>query len=340
MPKSLGQIHTCDFNYELADTLVGQPFLCDSSAKLSTQFNRNIRMLQTYKWVGADLVVQLPENIGVLGSGQSDRVIVKGRMRYFAPTKGRCDALRDAFSQFKENAKYQAVSPMKNKLFDFRVLPRGKSEYLNSISQPSGVFKTNDLLFNLTTMDGSNELAMIAGATPGNEVFTSYNENVRPQETTVTGSDFSSGLTTQLGTLVTQTDFVLDEGLIQAGNPNIADVKMEEIPFTLSYDGTARRTMSLQWRPDPALFVSVLGGFVEIIIDEATADGATGTGAIDGFEIDVSMHWAGWKSIAKPRSSRSRRFPNKTQRNIAKQIGGAISSKEARAMMKILKKLV
>lgn len=339
MPKSLGQIHTCDFNYEQATSLVGTPFLCDSSAKLSTQFNRNIRMLQTYKWVGADLVVQLPEDIGT--GTQSDRVIIKGRMRYFAPTKGRCDALRDAFSQFKENARYQAVSPMKNKLFDFRVLPRAKSEYLNAVAQPSTFFKTSDLLYNLTTMDGTNELAMIAGNNPGNEVFTSYNENVRPQETNVTDTDFSSGLTTQLGTLVTQTDFVLDEGLIQAGNPNIADVKMEEIPFTLSYDGTARRTMSLQWRPDPALFVSVLGGFVEIIIDEATADGAAGgVGALDGFEVDCSLHWAGWKSIAKPRSSRSRKFPNNQQKKIAREIKGVVTSKEAKTLIKILRKMM
>ena len=74
MPKSLGQIHTVDFNYESLPTLVGtdDAFLCDGSAALSKQFNRNIRMMQIYKLVGADLVVQLPESAGY---SNTDRVI-------------------------------------------------------------------------------------------------------------------------------------------------------------------------------------------------------------------------------------------------------------------------
>jgi len=322
MPKSLGQIHTCDFNYEVSNSFAGIPFLCDSSAKLSTQFQRNIRMMSTYKWVGADLVVQLPENINPAGD-ESTQVLVKGRMRYFAPTKGRCNALRDSYQQFKELAKSQAVNPMKNKLFDFRVLPRQKSRYaLNSLG-------TNDEdIYNLTTLDGSSELSMIDGAIPsapgssGTEVFEQYNVGVVPAEGTVSGDDFNAGLRTQLGTIVTQTDFVLHEGLIQEGNSNLADIEMEIIPFTLSYDSTNFRTMSLQWRPDPALYVSVLGGFVELIIDEVTATGATGVGKIEGVEMDISLHWAGWKSIVQSPRSRSRKMlssPGKTSSNRSKK---------------------
>jgi len=304
MPKSLGQIHTCDFNYEVSDAFAGLPFLCDSSAKLSTQFQRNIRMMSTYKWVGADLVVQLPENINPSGD-ESTQVLVKGRMRYFAPTKGRCNALRDSYQQFKEIAKSQAVNPMKNKLFDFRVLPRQKTRYALNLLGPN-----DEDLFNLTTLDGTNELSMIDGAissapgTSGTEVFEQYNVGIVPTEGTVTGDDFNAGLRTQLGTIVAQTDFVLSEGLIQEGNSNLADIEMEVIPFTLSYDSTDFRTTSLQWRPDPALYISVLGGFVEIIIDEVSADGATGTGKIEGVEMDISLHWAGWKSIVQPPKSR------------------------------------
>lgn len=311
MPKSLGQIHTCSYNYEgiaLTDITDGRAFLCDASGSLSTQFNRNIRMMQSYKWVGADLVVQLPESINPIGT-ETTEVSVKGRMRYFAPTKGRCNALRDAYQQFRESARQQGVNPSNNKLFDFRVLPRNITNY------PMNDTGSNDHpIYNTTTLDGINPLSMIEGAAISTECFSSYNLGVAPEDTTVSSSDFASGLRTQLGVLATQTDFVLNEGLIQSGNHLIADVQMEEIPFVLTFDGLDKRTSSLQWRPDPALYVSVLGGFVEIVLDEIKADGAGGVGGVEGFEIDVAMHWAGWKSIV--------RAPGKSRSSSKKKKGG------------------
>ena len=330
MAKSLGQIHTTKFNYEgsVNDTTDNNAFLCDNSAKLSNQFNRNVRMMNSYKWVGADLVLQLPENINPLG-GESTEVTVKGRMRFFQPTLGRCSALRDAYKQFKEMAKSQGVDPTQNKLFDFRVLPRSVANYtLNPVFDP---------IYNVTTLNGTDPLSMTDGGA-GTTVFDTHNENVRPRASNVVAGTFSSGLTTwQSGT---QTDFVLQEGLIQSGNTDEADVQMEEIPFVLTFDGIDKRTYSLQWRPDPALYVSVLGGFVEIVMDEIKADGATGGIVLDGFEMDVSMHWAGWKSIVRSPRSRSRKFPNRQQKKIAKQVGGVLTSKEAKALGRMLKKLM
>ena len=301
MPKSLGQIHTTKYNYEgtIVDITDNRAFLCDNSAKLSSQFNRNIRMMQSYKWVGADLVVQLPENLNPSGT-ESTAVTVKGRMRYFAPTKGRCNALRVAYKQFRETARQQGVNPSNNKLFDFRVLPRQPSNY------PLNASSGNDI-YQQTTLDGINPLSMIDGAASVTECFTAYNIGVSPEDTAVSASDFAAGLRTQLGTVVTQTDFVLNEGDIQSGNPLIADTTMEEIPFVLTFDGDNKRTYSLQWRPDPALYVSVLGGFVEIVLDEIRASGATPVTNVEGFEMDVAMHWAGWKSIVQPPRSLGRR---------------------------------
>lgn len=312
MAKSLGQIHTTQFNYEgdFADITDNQAFLCDNSAKLSTRFNRNIRMMQSYKWVGADLVVQLPEDINV-GGDESTEVSVKGRMRFFSPTKGRCNALRTAYQQFRETARQQGVNPMNNKLFDFRVLPRQSSNYPKN----SALSGTGNELFQLTTLDGVNELSMIDGAASVTEVFTMYNVGVSPEDTAVSSADFASGLRTQLGTLVTQTDFVLNEGDIQSGNPLIADVEMEEIPFVLTFNGVDKRTYSLQWRPDPALYVSVLGGFVEIVMDEIKASGAGVPLSINGFEMDIAMHWAGWKSIVRPPKSRSRKLHTSSKKS-------------------------
>jgi hypothetical protein len=305
MAKSLGQIHTTKFNYERTTQTglaIGESnaFLCDNSAKLSTQFNRNIRMMSTYKWVGADLVVQVPEDVNP--TGNSDRVILKGRMRYFAPTKGRCQALRDAYQQLRAQAKIQGVDLSKNRQFDFRVTPRALSNYPCNVDDGALPAPTpnNEDIFNTSTLDGSTGLVMVEGAA-GVSVFEQYNTGVRPTDNTVA---YNSGLTTQAQSGVVQTDFVLNEGLIQSGNPNIADVEFEEIPFELSFDLTARRVYTLQWRPDPALYVSVLGGFVEIVIDEVEAAGATGGLALNGIEMDISMHWAGWKSIARAPSQR------------------------------------
>lgn len=304
MAKSLGQIHTTNFNFNALSTLVGedQAFLCDNSAKLSTQFNRNIRMMQSYKWVGADLVVQLPENINPTGT-ESTRVTVKGRMRYFAPTKGRCQALRDAYKQLRTQARVQGIDLSKNRQFDFRVLPRPLDQYPRNVDSGGAAPEiNNEDILNTTTLNGTNELCMVEGSAEVS-VFEQYNLSVRPNETSAV---FNPGLQTQAQAGVVQTDFVLNEGLIQGGNPNIADILFEEVPFELSYDLENYRTYTLQWRPDPALYVSVLGGFVEIVIDEMRAQGASG-GAIplNGVEMDVAMHWAGWKSIVNPPRSRS-----------------------------------
>lgn len=320
MPKSLGQIHTVDFNYETpqSGTGTGNAFLCDVSGALSKQFNRNIRMMSIYKLCGADLVVQLPEAALI----QADKAIVKGRMRYFQPTHGRCQALRDAYQQMRTMAKSQGVNISDNKLFDFRVLPRPFTEYAPNI--------TYGPLVNLTTLDNSNELCMTGGTT-GVSVFDSYNENVNPVDPNITAADFGSGLDTWQSGI--QTDFVLEEGLIQSGNFRVADTVMEEIPFELAYDSTARRVHTLNWRPDPALYLGILGGWVEIVLDEITADGAS-LPAVDGVEIDVSLHIAGWKSIVSPRPF----FKGKRSRSAKRMrnAGSMLTQKNVKDLLGIL----
>lgn len=295
MPKSLGQIHTTHFNFEAPDTAIGagDSFLCDGSAALSTQFNRNIRMMSIYKLVGADLVIQLPDDPAIYNNMTS--AIVKGRLRYFQPTKGRCNALRDAYQQFRTMAKSQGVDPGKNKLFDFRIIPRPLTEY------PLNNLPPTNFILNTSTFDGVNELVMRGGGS-GHTVFTSYNDNIRPRDGTVVAGDFASGLDTwQSGT---QTDFVLNEGTIQSGNPLFADEEMEQIPFELAFDIAPGqlKAATLQWRPDPALYLGILGGFVEVVFDEIAT---VGTGIlVDGIEFDISLHWAGWKSIVREPKSR------------------------------------
>lgn len=332
MAKSLGLIHTVKFNYEtdVGSLGINNAHLCDVSGKLTQQFNRQIRQMQSYKMVGIDMVAQLPEDVAAL---ESDRVMCKGRVRYMQPTKGRCDAMRTAYQQTREQMKGRGIDPKDNKGYDFRVLPRNPANY------PSNTVFDTVALTNNSTLDGVNALAMTDNVSAQWEVFESHNDNVRPQITAGT-ANFAEGLRTQIGTVVTPTDFVLNDGEISEGNPNFADTQFEEIPFELAYDSTARRVTQWNWRPDPALYVSVLTGQVEIVLDEISADGATFPN-INGIEIDISIHIAGWKSIVKPPKSRG--MLNNQQKKIARQVrstvGGALTTKEARTLMKLLKKM-
>ena len=289
MPKSLGQIHTVSFNYESSALVTGatNAHLCDVAGKLTKQFNRQIRHMCNYKVVGIDLVAQLPDTLPF----DSDRVICKGRLRYMQPTKGRCDAMRTAYQQLRAEMKTRGIDPKDNKGYDFRVLPRAQSNY------PHNLVYDTEALTNLAAFN-TIPLAMTDNGGAGFEVFDNHNANVLP---TITTQTFSTGLLVQGETA---NDFVANEGIISQGNPNYADVEMEDIPFELAYDSTARRVTQFNWRPDPALYLSIMTGQVEIVLDEITSGGAT-VPQIPGIEIDCAIHVAGWKSFVRTPSSRS-----------------------------------
>jgi hypothetical protein len=135
-------------------------------------------------------------------------------------------------------------------------------------------------------------------------LFEAHNINVEP---VVTFPSFAEGLQTQVGTLVPQTDFVMNEGLIQTGNPNFASLEMEEIPFVLAFDTENEQAVSLQWRPDPALYIPLLAGQMEIVFDEINADG----GALPGIEVNAAIHIAGWKSILSVPGRKSKKSTSK-----------------------------
>jgi len=292
MAKSLGQIHSVSYNMEIADAAtvgVSNALLCDLSQSLSTQLQRNIRQGQYYKLVGIDAVIQSPETTVLLAGTEG---FVKGRFRYFLPTQGRCEAYRTAFRQMMEQMKSRGISPGQNVMYDFRTLPRGITNYaLNG-------FTGNDLK-NLATLDGQTVLALTANTATGTEVFDAHNQNINNKNTGTPA--FSPGLNTQISTLITPTDFVLQEGNIYSGNHMIAETEMEEIPFSLAYsiENGEMNSQPLQWRPDPALYIAIMCGQVEVVLDEIHADGADPGPPVelDAVELDFTFHVAGWKSI-------------------------------------------
>ena len=310
MAKSLGQIHTVNYNYEIATNATVGPsnaVLCDLSQHLSSQLQRNIRQGNYYKLVGIDAIIQSPESSDIIDL-EGTEGFVKGRFRYFLPTQGRCEAYRTAFKQMMEQMKSRGISPRDNVMYDFRTTLRGYSNYgINQLG-----FFDSLTLKNLATLDGQTVLALTENTATGTEVFDTHNENINNKNTGVPA--FTSGLNTQISTLVSPTDFVLEEGNIYEGNHMIADTQMEEIPFTLAYsvvDGEMN-SQPLQWRPDPVLYLAIMCGQVEVVLDEIAADGATGV-ALDAVELDFAFHVAGWKSImgahkdTKHSSKKSRR---------------------------------
>ena len=91
MAKSLGQIHTCNFEVQPVDG-DGEKWLLDTAGVLSNQLNHMVRQGNYMKVVGIDMTVS--EFGGVADAGGQ----ISGFLNYYAPTRGRCEAFKSAFA--------------------------------------------------------------------------------------------------------------------------------------------------------------------------------------------------------------------------------------------------
>lgn len=277
MPKSLGQIHTVNYSTPLVfGSSTPQNFInIDLPGQLTEQLQRNIRWGQYFKVVGIDMTI---DTVGTLGGGQ-----VVGYLRYFAPTRGRCDAVKGAFRSMREQMKLQGVSMSDNKMYDFRA-PLNNFSHTNLPAYP-----------NRATLGGPDALALVHDANEYASIFHVHNRSQQPQYTGTAGEQFQPGFETLLqpdGS--TATDFVINDTVMYTGNENYADTEYETIPFTMSWTpDSTDLAVSVQWRPDPALYLAVLCGQISMVIEEANYDG----GNEQGLNIDVAVHVSGWKSI-------------------------------------------
>jgi len=291
MPKSLGQIHTVDFEFA-GEWDSGARLLCDTSRELSDTLQHQVRWGSIFKTVGIDM--QVSENGGTDGG-----VSISGEIRYYAPTKGRVKACREAFQAAKRGMKLQGINIRGNRQYDFRA-PLASASLYQDIQPGNGIYATQ------ATIDGSNGLALYHG-TGDLSIFDVYNSNIEPSQGTTTPT-FSSGFGLP-GTSDSE-DYVLNPGeLYEAGMVSAASTELEVIPFQLNYDPYGERqlaTPTFQWRPDPALYLAVLTGQFEIYIDELVYHGEA-----DAAKLEVSVHIAGWKNVLgsgrKRGSSRKKR---------------------------------
>lgn len=290
MPKSLGMIHTV--NYELFEPGVGivanQKYLIDLPGQLTNQLQRMVRANQYFKVVGIDMTLR-----SIPGGTVVEPAPVAGTIEYYAPTRGRCDAIKQAYQAIRRGMKLQGINPQNNRHYDCR-FPLGlTAQYVNGAA-----------FFNQATIDGTNELTLDESAGAVNdEVFTVYNKGIAPQQTATV--DFATGFGLP-GAAGTTTDYVLNEGEFYEGSlVPVAELTKELIPFVVSYgiDSTndTSAAVEMQWRPDPALYLAVLTGQLDVTIKSCPLN-------LSDYAIDMAIHVSGWKSIlgsGKKRTSKN-----------------------------------
>lgn len=287
--KELGMLHSVNFSQNIEATSSSVYYNHDLAGQLTEQLQRMCRQGNFYKIAGIDMGLQ------VAGSSSTNNLAatVSGNLRYFAPTRGRCAAYRDAFKAIAEAMKVQGISMRDNKFYDFRVPLRDTSLYANAVPFANGA-----------TFNGVDELALVKAEPNG--VFSVHNESVQPVQLTAT---FSPGFGV-FGNA--DNDFVLNENQQgYLGNEMIADEEFETIPFQLSIDNSSTQsnqsTLTWQWRPDPALYLAVMTGQFELEITDAQVEAAAGQTPEVALQVTYSV--AGWKSIMgnPDRKKRSRK---------------------------------
>ena len=282
MPKSLGMIHTV--NYELGDTgLIGiaaaQSYLIDLPGQLTQQLQRMVRAGSYFKVVGIDMSMR-----NIAGTLPVDPIVCAGVIQYYAPTVGRCNALRAAFKAVKAGMKLQGINVQGNRQYDFRVPMENPPNFINGAD-----------FLNQATIDGSNVLTLDASAPGGatDQVFGVWNSNIQPTQTA--GVNFSVGFGLPGMPGLANTDYVLNEGEFYEASlvHSASDIK-EEIPFSLSFGmdsvTNTATAVTLEWRPDPALYLAILTG--QLGIDIISMGGPQAD-----YRIDLAVHVSGWKSV-------------------------------------------
>ncbi len=285
--KELGQIHTATDTATITPAAIGTAARrYDIAGLLSDKLQRLVRQGNFFKLVGID--VSIEPNTTNPGDGGS----ITGYFRYYTPTRGRCAAFRHAFKSMANQMKMQGIPMRVNAGYDFKV------SLTNGAAAP--------VLQNQATLDGTNGLALDGGST-GFSVFDVYNESVVPTlNNTPAGDLFAEGFDTLLQSGAGKTDFVLNEGTPFDGNEHLADKSTERIPFQLSYGLGGETTLSLQWRPDPALYVAVMTGNMEMVVEDVQL-----TGGATAIEVEVALMVSGWKSIMGNPDKKTRRSRRK-----------------------------
>lgn len=267
--------------------------LFDISAELSKQLQRTVKMGSIFKVTKMSMTIDDGENHPI--NPDPSVAQIKGRIRFFQPTYGRIQAIKQARKTLVSHMTSEGIDYRKNKFWDFRFTPRAYSNYRNLD------------IHNIATLNGNDALALVQNGGQGTEIFTSYNSSVQPSEQ-VTSADFSTGLETRLDNSAGSTDFVLHEGTIHEGNWRLAYTGFEEMSIELLWDVQAG-VYTWEYDPSPQQYLSILAGLVEFVIDEEYVAPSP-----NNLEFHWNIECSGWKSIYSPRKRKSRGRKRKSKK--------------------------
>lgn len=300
MSKELGQIHTVNRSLSIDQDYTGRPFLVDASSELTNQLGHMIRSGCTYKLVGIDLALEAFPSPGENGVGGQ----VAGRISYYSPTKGRVSAWKSAYWAVRNAMKFNGIKP--NKMYDFR-----------TPMMPTQAYENGSGFLNVASPTGSNQsefcLTNPISATDRG-IFDIHNQQLNPK--VISTQQLEDSFTTGFGLVdiigSNPSDFVSNEGLYWDGNDLEAEEQMEYIPFTLSWTPNSTDiAVNFNWRPDPALYQSILLGQFSVYIDNVDFDSDD---LPENYQLNIrtSFHFAGWKSLfwrpkRKPKKKMSKR---------------------------------
>lgn len=159
---------------------------------------------------------------------------------------------------------------------------------------------------NQATLDGTNGLVLKHGTQDGRSVFAVHNRNVKPQQTAPVGTLFNEGFDTILQSSGgAGTDFVLNDTTPFTGDPDFASTDYETIPFSASWSpGATDVVVNWNWRPDPALYVAILCGQIQVVCEDVNTTSPN-------LDLNFNFMVSGWKSIMGSPDKKSRRRSSK-----------------------------
>lgn len=291
----------------------GFPVLLDLSSEITRTNNRMCRQMSNFKVQAIKIQVD-PDEGGAAPLGDDGTyVTVKGRLRYLKPTKGRISALKKGRMAWFAARRNDGLTW--NKHQDFRVTPQATSVYCNAFDGVDN--QTYPSIPNLSTLDGNRALACFSNAGSGYELFTNHNDGLEQLSPSTTNMS-DEGLTTRLDTAAGDTDFMLEEEVLLATSANHADDDYEYIPFTCSYNDSGQIT-NWEWDASPNLYLSVLCGWFEILLDEVKTD-ADSTLGMPIIDMEIQFQVTGWTSFSK-RRSRRKKYWNASTKSRYKKAG-------------------
>lgn len=318
MAKSLGQIHTVSNVYDnLAYSLAsGNKLLVDLPGELTEQLQHMCRMMANYKVVGIDMSFGPIQNTGGVDLAACN---MNGYIQYYTPTKGRVEACKAAYRSVRRMMKMQGINPAHAITYDFRPL----------IADPAG-FVNGSEIPNQASIEDNGLATCLANGPGSSNVFGVYNQGIQPRATVGTSPNFEDGFDTGLRSNAASADFTLNEKVtLSALTAPIASEELEFIPFELSYTAAEGNSLAIatgqdmEWRPDPALYLSILTGQLIIKIDESQAVDDQGSDAMDSTELEIAVHVAGWKGFLgsnrkKRRSKRGKKHHGRKSKSFSK----------------------